>query len=115
VLPYFIFLVPPGGGNYLKREKLSTAPKINPAASIIETDLIKSLMPNSLSRTTNVAMQGKDAARSVAAINICLALNPRGISIPAATSFLTNPIARAITVSLGKPNNPWITGAKSKR
>ena len=67
---------------------------------IMRVDLIKSLKPNSLHKTIKVAIQGKDIANKVAAINICLAESPKGISIPTATSFLKNPIAKAIAAMI---------------
>ena len=75
-------------------------------ATITKTASMKYFKPSSFSRTTNVAMQGKDIASNVAAINNCFGESAKGISIPTATSFLRNPIAKASVASFGNPNNP---------
>jgi len=70
------------------------------------------LTPNSFHKTKKVATQGNETASKVAAMNNCLAVRPRGISIPMATSFLKKPTARETTASFGKPKRPVMTGEK---
>ena len=53
------------------------------------------LKPNSLDITVKVATQGKNIERTTRATVNCFAVNPKGASIPTATSFRKNPIVQA--------------------
>lgn len=80
---------------------------INPAAlSIFQ-------MPNSRSKTTNVAIQGKYVANIMQEIVNCCGLISKGNNMPIAISFLRNPIINATIAPSGKPSRVVRTGEKT--
>ena len=69
------------------------------------------LAPELESKITNVAIHGKNIARTTLPTTSCLESRDKGASIPRATSLRRKPIAIAVTASLGNPKSPVTTGA----